>query len=221
MPFDCHHAPRQRIVRNCVRASDEADIVEIDLLILDDGHSVFSDAGELVPQKYLIIPFDVRIFSLLRQIEQQSLFTVWNRHLEIWRREHRPRIEAKSRPDSLQEAFFFDCAVSSLILPNTIKDIGSYAFAECSLLTNITYVGKSALTNIGFFAFYKCENLSFVKIPASVEVIGDSAFFWCPRLLMILFEGTPPQANPPHLFESEGGCAYYLPEHANAWNQIF
>ncbi len=115
---------------------------------------------------------------------------------------------------------FMDCAVTSLTFPHTIKDIGSYAFAECNLLTNITYNGVSSITNIGSFAFYKCEQLPMVKIPASVEVIGDSAFFWCPQLLMILFEGLPPKANPPHLFEREGGCVYYLPKHSNAWKGV-
>ncbi len=123
--------------------------------------------------------------------------------------------------ESVGRCAFMDCFVTTLTLPDTVKDIGSYAFAECFALTNVSFAGESSLTNIGTFAFYRCRSLPNVTIPASVEAVGDSTFFGCPKLTAILFEGPPPRATPPHLFDYPPiATAYYLQKNAVEWEAV-
>ncbi len=120
--------------------------------------------------------------------------------------------------ESFGRCAFMDCFVTTLTLPDTVKDIGSYAFAECSALTNVSFAGESSLTNIGTFAFYRCSRLPNITIPASVVAVGDSTFFGCPKLTEILFEGPPPRATPPHLFDYPPiATAYYRQKNAVEW----
>ena len=41
------------------------------------------------------------------------------------------------------------------------------------------------MTNIGIYAFFRCESLTSIKIPNSVTNIGDSAFDNCSSLTSI------------------------------------
>ena len=54
------------------------------------------------------------------------------------------------------------------------------AFSNCSSLTSI--VIPNSVTSIGSYAFYKCSSLTSIVIPNSVETIGDYAFYNCSSL---------------------------------------
>ncbi|MBR5701209.1 MAG: leucine-rich repeat domain-containing protein, partial [Oscillospiraceae bacterium] len=93
---------------------------------------------------------------------------------------------------------------SGLQLPTTISSIGSYAFENCSRLTNgfsipsrvtaisegmlsgcegLTTVGlPSGAISIGNNAFQGCRNLESIEIPSGVTSIGSGAFQNCARL---------------------------------------
>ena len=47
------------------------------------------------------------------------------------------------------------------IIPDTVEEIGEYAFSGCSGLTSV--VIPNSVTSIGKYAFYECEHLSSVK----------------------------------------------------------
>ena len=64
---------------------------------------------------------------------------------------------------------------SRLALPDSITEIGDYAFAGCSSLTNISIPG-SVLT-IGDYAFSSCSKLSTVTLAEGLTTIGDYAFY--------------------------------------------
>jgi len=59
-------------------------------------------------------------------------------------------------------------------IPDTITNIGAYAFYGCDDLTSISI--PSRVKMIGEFAFYGCSSLSRVTIPVGVTSIGNSAF---------------------------------------------
>ncbi|MBO7497267.1 MAG: leucine-rich repeat domain-containing protein, partial [Salinivirgaceae bacterium] len=65
-------------------------------------------------------------------------------------------------------------------IPNSVTDIGWYAFLGCSGLTSVT-IGNS-VTTIGERAFYGCSSLETVTIGNSVTRIGDYAFYECSSL---------------------------------------
>ena len=71
---------------------------------------------------------------------------------------------------------------SSLVIPDTIEgyavtEISSYAFADNSRLTDISF--PAYLQKIGRSAFFKCSGLTSLVIPDSVGTIDESAFYGC------------------------------------------
>ena len=63
--------------------------------------------------------------------------------------------------------------VETVTIPDSVKKIGDYAFAETSI-SSIAIPDK--VTEIGYYAFYKCSNLIDVTIPPSVDKIDENAF---------------------------------------------
>ena len=61
-----------------------------------------------------------------------------------------------------------------------VRSIEKCAFSRCSLLKDVKM--PDSLTDIGEYAFYKCTSLEKVTIPKGVKSIGRSAFDGC-RLL--------------------------------------
>ena len=70
--------------------------------------------------------------------------------------------------------------VISISLPNSITQMGNYAFRNNTNLSAITL--SNNLTNIGGVAFSGCKSLSSITIPDSVTVIGSGAFSGCESL---------------------------------------
>lgn len=84
----------------------------------------------------------------------------------------------------LSNGLFRDCVnITSVELPNTIKNIADAAFSGCTTLTNITI--PYSVSNIGNMAFYSCRGLTNITIPNSVTNIGNHAFYECTGLINI------------------------------------
>ncbi|MBR6876276.1 MAG: leucine-rich repeat protein [Bacteroidales bacterium] len=64
--------------------------------------------------------------------------------------------------------------LTSIIIPNSVKYIGTEAFSDCVNLTQV--IIPDSVTDIGNDAFYGCVSLSSVVIPGSVSSIGNGAF---------------------------------------------
>ena len=64
--------------------------------------------------------------------------------------------------------------VGSLVIPNTVTEIGDNAFYDCTGLTNV--VIPSTVTVIGEYAFSGCSGLVSVVISGSVTEIKSEAF---------------------------------------------
>mgnify|MGYP004653046775 CR=1 FL=1 len=73
--------------------------------------------------------------------------------------------------------------VSSVFIPATVRSIGDSAFIYCDALTTVTFAENSQLKSIERAAFWGSEQVypkfKEIKIPDSVETIGNGAFYDC------------------------------------------
>lgn len=74
-----------------------------------------------------------------------------------------------------EETGFRSRFVKSVVLPETVTEVGDYAFADCVLLEEVVFVGN-ATTKIGKYAFSGCVSLKKIDVPSNVTVIDDYAF---------------------------------------------
>ena len=117
-------------------------------------------------------------------------------------------INFPSKLQSIGIGAFFMCISlkSDISLPNTLKNIGKYAFGHCNSIQNViipynikeifthTFYAcknlasltiKNGLTTIGDNCFALCQNLSDITLPNSLEYIGSYAFSECSTLSTI------------------------------------
>ena len=76
---------------------------------------------------------------------------------------------------SIGEKAFYKSGLLDINFPDSLEDIGSYAFAETSIPA-AKFSKDSKLTTIDDYAFYRCTALSYLTLPEGFKWIGDSAF---------------------------------------------
>ncbi len=90
-------------------------------------------------------------------------------------------------PNSVTEigrfAFCYCSSLTSVTIPNSVTSIGGSAFCGCTGLTSVTI--PNSVTSISSSAFKKCTSLTEITIPESVTEIGGSAFYNCTGLTEI------------------------------------
>ena len=132
------------------------------------------------------------------------------------------RLTSVNIPNSVTEigeyAFYYCSSLTSVTIPNSLTTIGKLAFSACTSLLEIVVengnpnyssengvlfnidktelitcpVGKegeylipASVNRIGNEAFYYCSRLTSVSIPNSVTTIGNSAFYCCSNLTSV------------------------------------
>lgn len=87
-------------------------------------------------------------------------------------------------------------SIKSVKLPDSITQIGQYAFKECSNIEGEFKLSPN-LTTLGSYAFYGCEKMESIEIPASMQTIYQSTFEKCTNLKTVtLHEGLINIGNP-------------------------
>ena len=115
---------------------------------------------------------------------------------------------------TIGHAAFFNSAVTSVTIPDSVTSISDEAFINCPKLTNIsipnsvTYIGFSAFSSctslksitlpssLSFISgalFLGCSQLTTIHIPVSVTSIGNNAFADCPSLMTVTYSGSKKQ----------------------------
>ena len=73
--------------------------------------------------------------------------------------------------------------LTSVTIPDSVREIGDKAFSGCEGLTSITI--PNSVTKISTYAFINCTSLSSINIPNNVTEIGKEAFEGCTGLTSI------------------------------------
>jgi len=81
---------------------------------------------------------------------------------------------------------FSATSITSVIIPESVTDIGYMAFNYCPNLTSI--ILPSNLKSIDTYAFLDCTGLTSIMIPSSVVSIASGAFEGCANLERVYFE---------------------------------
>ena len=110
----------------------------------------------------------------------------------------------------ISDCAFYDCtALQEVILPDSLRYIGTLAFYQCESLKKISIPAgveeiadytffkckelkevelSNTITKIGRSAFFNCVSLKSIRIPSSVEEIVDYAFYSCITLNTVVIE---------------------------------
>lgn len=98
----------------------------------------------------------------------------------------------KGKPVTMiDHAAFFNSAVTSVTIPDSVTAILDGAFEKCSELTNISI--PNSVTSIGLSAFAHCTSLKSITLPSSLSTIGNFAFDGCPSLMTVTYSGSKTQ----------------------------
>lgn len=174
---------------NVLIGGDEGVTISTGKLAAGDlGHVVVEEAGYLQEVNKLIIEGELNADDWSK-ITQMTNLT----ELDL----------SKALIDEIpNEAFNGRWAIDKVVLPPTLKKIGSYAFQNTSLTSvnipdNVETIENNAfgrvkrlqevhlpdnLTALGGSAFEYCRNLRAVKIPSKIKVITWYAFRYCSSL---------------------------------------
>lgn len=79
-------------------------------------------------------------------------------------------------------AFEYCGCLTDITIPNSVANIGTDAFRNCSRLMRVVFDDGSKLTCIESGTFYDCSSLTTIEIPNSVASIEGCAFCWCSKL---------------------------------------
>ncbi|MBO7125006.1 MAG: leucine-rich repeat protein, partial [Bacteroidales bacterium] len=98
---------------------------------------------------------------------------------------------------SIGDEAFVVCALKSITIPGSVKNIGESAFNACHDLVELTL--SNGVESIGGFAFANCSSLTSITIPGSVTSIGEYGIAHCQGLKdLTISDGV----------ESIGDCAF-------------
>ena len=141
---------------------------------------------------------------------------------------------------SIGENAFIGCSLTSIIIPDSVTNIGRNAFQSCTSLTSITIPDSVAwirfetfkycsrltsitipdsVTSIGQQAFADCRGLKSITIPDRVSYIGAFAFAECNSLRAVTFLGDAPKAGQ-RVFSPSPPIIYRKPE-AEGWGDTW
>ena len=85
-------------------------------------------------------------------------------------------------------AFAYCSSLTEVTIPKSVTSIGAFAFRSCSSLTKA--IIPEGVTSIGESAFQSCGSLTEVTIPKSVTSIESFAFYDCGALATVYYGGT-------------------------------
>lgn len=87
------------------------------------------------------------------------------------------KIELPNSIEEIGDYAFCDLGIEEFMVPTGVRRIGNYAFSDCDYLKKVNFYGCDALEEIGDYAFAFCPiNLGYFTVPKNVKKIGSMAF---------------------------------------------
>lgn len=123
------------------------------------------------------------------------------------------------RLDTIGQTAFGGAGLSSIVLPESVTNIGFAAFGACTNLKQAVFNGNnfSLPSNL----FIECSSLEKVVFKGSVTSIGEWAFMGCARIKEIHFTGLPPLLKGKEIFKEDNNLTIYYSCEGNKWSDTF
>ncbi len=83
---------------------------------------------------------------------------------------------------TLCDEAFYNCALETLQLPSTLKEVGTGVFRYCENLKEAQIAQGASL---GKYMFYGCASLANVALPSGTQVVEEGMFAYCTSLKTI------------------------------------
>lgn len=99
-------------------------------------------------------------------------------------------VEIPAGVTEVLRSWFFQCTgIKSVVLPDTLQEIGDFAFYGCARLERLDLRHCVNLHSIGASAFAKCISLKTVYLPEHLLTLESAAFCGCTNLTTVDFSG--------------------------------
>ena len=90
---------------------------------------------------------------------------------------------------NIYERSFENCTSLEVVtIPDSVVQIGLYAFINCESLQKVTYGENSKITKIANSTFANCKCLSEIQLPKKIEILEFGAFANCTKLSKFDFD---------------------------------
>jgi hypothetical protein len=113
---------------------------------------------------------------------------------------------------------FWECGLTNLTLPSSVRAIEQEALLGCWNLTSVTFGNGNC--SIGQQAFMDCTSLTKVTLGSGTISVGDEPFFGDSSLTGVYFVGNAPSLNSTVFTGAYNVTAYYLPG-STGWESTF
>ncbi|MCH5265135.1 MAG: leucine-rich repeat domain-containing protein [Lachnospiraceae bacterium] len=134
----------------------------------------------IVPQdKVLVIPSELDGYKV-EELGKDTESDIEGKYVNITRGKKVKKVVIGKGVRTIKDHAFYSMDVSEVILPKSLRYIGDFAFSgdNCTLQKiNLDWVEE-----IGYGAFYDCQNLKKIRLQNEKVVVGPDAFGACSHL---------------------------------------
>ncbi|MBE6916161.1 MAG: leucine-rich repeat domain-containing protein, partial [Ruminococcaceae bacterium] len=108
---------------------------------------------------------------------------------------------------------FYRSDITKVVIGAGVETIGSYAFYQCTELTDVEFAADAVLTIIGAGAFGYTESLDVITLPASLETIEARCFYFSGLETVEVEDGSVLATIGDYAFRNNTGLvSVYLPD---------
>ena len=156
--------------------------IEIPDSVISIGDNAFWNCSNLTE---VFIPYSVETIGIAPFVQCSNLTSI---EVDSNNKNYSSKDDVLFNKDQT-ELLIYPCGneQTSYSVPDSVRSIGSFAFAYCNNFTHIVITENVETIKEG--AFMCCENLKSIKIPDSVTSIGSFAFEECKNLTHIVITG--------------------------------